>query len=119
MKTPGQIKSELEQFCGTENYYKYMNIMFTDGIKHLADTCECYWLLSVVASWQADSRVKQEEFQVFKLQVHEDKTAIITIEDGNGSVVAVQTLDYTDFCLDEIVLWYSSVDRILYLPSEH
>ncbi|MCX6152733.1 MAG: hypothetical protein NT007_01095 [Candidatus Kapabacteria bacterium] len=76
-----------------------MNIMFTDGIKYLADTCSCYWLISVVASWQADSRVKQEEFQVFNLQVHEDKTAIITIEDGNGSVVAVQTLDTQTFAL--------------------
>jgi hypothetical protein len=118
MNTPEQIKESLMQFTGTCNYYKHLlGIVYTDGIKFLADECQCYWLIDVVASYQYDSKVKQEEFQVYKLKVNADKTAILNIEDGNYNVVASQDFEFTDFPLDSIEIWFCN--NTCYLPSEH
>lgn len=118
MKTPEQIKEDLIQFTGTEHYYKNpFGIVFTDGIKYLADECQSYWLIDIVASYQFEPKVKEQEFQVYKLKVNEDRTAILTIEDGNYNEIAKQEIEFTDFPLDEIELWFSN--SILYLPSEH
>jgi hypothetical protein len=116
--TPEQIKAELDQFTGTEQYYKNsFGIVYTDGVKFLVDECHCYWLIDAVASWQLDKRVRQEEFQVFKLIVNDDKTATLNIEDGNNNLVATQAIEFTDFPLDEITIWFEN--KVAYLPSEH
>lgn len=118
MKTASEIKNELRQFNGTSQYYAHpFNICYTDGIKYMAEICSCYWLIDLVASWQTDSRVKVHEFQVYKLRVQEDKSAIVTIEDGNSNIIQSQKIEYTSFPLDEIDIWFCC--GVLYLPSEH
>ena len=118
MEKPEIIKQELMQFSGTINYYKNpFGIKYTDGIKYLAESCQSYWLIDAVASWQLDKKVKKQDFQVFKLNVNSDKSAILTIEDGNYKIVANQEIEFTDFPLDEIEMWFAN--KVLYLPSEH
>ena len=115
--TPEEIKSELKYFTGSENYYKFpFNIMITDGVKFLADSCQCYWLITNIASYQLLDKVKSEPFQVYKMTV-KDHSAIINIEDGNNHVIASYDIPFTDFPLEEIELWFSN--NVLYLPSEH
>lgn len=117
MKTKEEILNTLPCFTGTEHYYKHpFGIKFTDGVKYLADECQCYWLLDIVASYQFDTNVKNE-FQVFKLRVNEDKTALIEISDGNHNVLATQDLEFTDFPLERIELW--CIDNVCILPSEY
>ena len=113
------IINNLNYFTGTTTYYKAgLGIVFTDGVKYLADQCKCYWLIDMVMSWQLDKQVKKEEFQLCRLKVnHEDNSAVFTIEDGNYNIIAQQDIVYTDFPLDEIVVWYSN--KVIYLPSEH
>ena len=118
MKKAEEIKEMLNQFTGTENYYRHpFGIKFTDGIKTLADECQCYWLIDIVASYQFEKKVKEQEFQVYKLKVHEDKSATLNIEDGNCNIIATQEIEFTDFPLDEIEIWFSN--GVCYLPSEH
>jgi hypothetical protein len=77
-----------------------------------------YWLLDEIAIIQPyDKRVAAEEFQVWKLVVRPDRTATLTCEDGNGNVVFTKELEYTDFPLDEVTLWFAN--NTIYLPSEH
>ena len=48
MKTQvNKIKTELQQFIGSETFYKIplIGTKFTDGIKYLADAAECFWLV--------------------------------------------------------------------------
>lgn len=44
------LKNSLDQFYGTEHYYKVglTPIVATEGVKYFADTCECYWLLDEI-----------------------------------------------------------------------
>ena len=119
MTNSSKLSVELQQFHGTEHYYQHQMglIHFTDGIKYLAENAGAYWLIDIVASYQVDHKVKQESFQVFELKVDTDKSATITITDGNDNILRVQELEYTDFPLSEITVW--CVDKIMLLPGEY
>ncbi len=119
MKSPEEIKNGLEQFTGTEQYYKYTTgLLLTDGVKYLADACDCYWLLDIIVSYQFNRKIACEPFQTYKLTVNQKRnSAKVTIEDGNENVLKTQIIEYTDFPLDEIKLW--CIDKVILLPSEY
>ena len=112
---------ELRQFTGSEHWYRHglvRDILYTDGAKYVADQGGAYWLLDEIALAQrGNSRVAAQEFQVWKLAVKPDNTAVLTCDDGNGNVVASKPIPFTDFPLDEIELWFTN--NTIYLPSEH
>jgi hypothetical protein len=73
--------------------------------------------MKIALAQRFDKRVAAEEFQVWKLKVNSDHTATLTCEDGNGNPVASKALEYTDFPLPEIFLWFT--DNTIFLPSEY
>jgi len=113
------LKAELVQFIGTQNYYRHFTgLIYTDGIKYLADKAGAYWLIDLIASWQAKQKVRECYFQIWELKVNEDRTAVITMkEDTNEPIKAKQEIQFTDFPLDHIKLY--CVDGVLMLPSEY
>jgi Family of unknown function (DUF6876) len=118
MNKTNNLTVELEQFHGTENYYKHQFglIHYTDGIKYLAENAECYWLIDIVASYQLDVAIRNESFQVYKLKV-KNEAAELEISDGNENILAEQKIAFTDFPLTAISLW--CVGKILMLPGEY
>ena len=110
-------KEDLSQFTGTEHWYKHMcRTTYTDGIKYLADEANAYWLLDIVASYQP--KHKDKPFQIWKLTVNKDKTAVVTMkEDSNKPVLVEQKIEYTDFPLDEIEFY--CIDGVMLLKSEY
>ena len=117
MKSAQEIQDSLGIFTGTEHYYKHLGIMITDGVKYLAESCEAWWLVDLVASYQFSPEVKDEKFQVYRLKVNPDKSAIVEISDGNNHILMIQEIEYTDFPLDKIEIW--CIDKICLLPSEY
>jgi hypothetical protein len=113
--------ADLSQFTGSETWYRHginRNVLFSDGAKYVADHAGAYWLLDEIAIIQPnDKRVAAEEFQVWKLVVRSDRTGLLTCEDGNGNIVFSKVIEYTDFPLDEVSLWFAN--NVIYLPSEH
>lgn len=114
-------KSDLRQFTGSEHWYRHplaRQVLFTDGAKYVADQAEAYWLLDEIAFAQrAQKAVAAEEFQVWKLAVKPDRTAMLSCEDGNYNVVFTKALEFTDFPEPEIVLWFAN--NTIFLPSEY
>jgi hypothetical protein len=114
-------KSALDQFTGSENWYRHginRSVLFTDGAKYLADQAGAYWLLDEIAITQRhDKHVATEEFQVWKLAVRTDHTATLNCDDGNGKIVFSKEIEYTDFLLDEITLYFTN--NVIHLPSEY
>jgi hypothetical protein len=113
-------KADLVQFTGTEHYFRHpinRKVLYTDGAQHVAEAGGAYWLLDEIAIIQPyDKRVAAEEFQVWKLAVRPDHTATLTCEDGNSNTVFTKEIEFTDFPLHEITLWFEN--RVIYLPSE-
>ncbi len=83
--------TDLAQFTGTEQWYRHSinrTVLYTDGVRHVAEHGQAYWLLDEIALIQPyDKSIAAEEFQVWKLEVQPDKTATLACDDGNGHVV--------------------------------
>ena len=114
-------ESQLRQFTGSENWYRHginRSVLYTDGAQFLAEQGGAYWLLDIIAiAQQHESRVAQEEFQVWKLQIRSDRSATVLCDDGNGNVVYTQEIPFTDFPLDEVKLYFAN--NVIHLPSEY
>lgn len=121
MFDPKLTHAELSHFTGSEHWYRHAlvrSILFTDGAKYLADKAGAYWLLDEIALAQRyEQPVAAEEFQLWKLSVRPDRTAVLACENGNGDVILRKDIPFTDFPLDEINL-YCANNTIL-LPSEY
>ena len=121
MTTKTLNKSDLAQFTGSENWYRHAinrNVSYTDGAQHVAENGGAYWLLDEIAIIQPyNKRVAAEEFQVWKLVVQLDRSATLTCDDGNGNTVFSKKIEYTDFPLNEITLYFCN--NVIHLPSEY
>jgi hypothetical protein len=85
------------------------NVLYTDGAQHVAEHGGAYWLLDEIAIIQPYNKaVAAEEFQVWKLAIHPNRTATLTCDDGNGNIVFTKEIEHTDFPLDEITLYFTN-----------
>ena len=114
-------KADLRQFTGSETWWRHglvRDVLFTDGAKHVADAGGAYWLIDEIAFAQRHNKeVAGEEFQFWKLTVKPDQTATLTCDDGNGHVVFTKRIEFTDFPLEEITLYFTN--KTILLPSEY
>jgi hypothetical protein len=114
-------EADLRQFTGSETWYRHglnRKVLFTDGAKYVADHGGAYWLLDEIALIQPfDHRVAAEKFQVWTLTVRTDHTATLTCHDGNSNVVLSKEIEFTDFPLPEIKLFFQN--NTIFLPSEY
>lgn len=112
---------DLWQFTGSEHWYRHSlirTILYTDGAQFVAEQGGAYWLLDEIAFAQkGNPAVAAEEFQLWKLTVNPDQTGLLVCEDGNGNAVYTKPLDYTDFPLAEIKLYFTN--NVILLPSEY
>ncbi len=51
------------------------------------------------------------------LKVNKDKSTVLKIENGNNREIQMQEIEFTDFPLEQIEIWFS--EGLAYLPSEH
>lgn len=124
--TKDQLLDELRHFYGTEHYYRANpGLLVTDGVKFLADNAGCYWLLDMVWSYLPVLRKSRDTFFVVVLTKEgvRDPGAIFSIQDDipPNQTYAQQAVDYTDFPLDEIVMYLSATEEefVLMLRSEY
>ncbi len=113
--------ADLDGFTGTEHWYRHPlapGVLYTDGARYVAEQGGAYWLLDSIAIAQKFSAaVAAEGFQLWKLTVEDDRTALLVCEDGNGRRVYAQAIDYTDFPLPQIKLYFTG--GVILLPSEY
>lgn len=118
-----EIQKTLPHFSSTENYYRHTlgGFYYTDGVEYLAQSCEAYWLIDAIASYQMSKKLRNneslQEFQIWKLQVNEDKSATLTLEADTDQVVLTQKIPYTTFPLTEIRFYLGN--KVLMLASEY
>jgi hypothetical protein len=112
--------SDLAHFTGTEQIYRHglvCHINYTDGVQHVAEAGEAYWLIDKIACLQLEPTFVKVEFQLWRLSVSDDLSAELTCSDGNATEIHRERIDYTDFPLPEIKLYVAN--RTILLPSEY
>lgn len=109
--------NELRQFSGTEHWYKHLSgYLYTDGVRYVAQKGGAYWLVDKIL-FTTRAKKALQEFDAWKLTVNEDRSAILVSEDGNYNELYREKIEWTDFPLKKIELWFES--GVLILPSEH
>jgi len=112
--------SDLCQFYGTEMWHRdplMVNMVFTDGVKHVADTRQAYWLIMFIYARYVHMKVfKNEPFITIEMTTEED-TAEVVFTDGNNNILHVEEIDYTDYPDEGVCMWL--VNGVLMLPSEY
>ena len=118
MKTKAEILAELPNFYGTEQWHRYSpvlfpNILLTDGVLFIAESCDAFWLMDVISSHLTSVRKAGDTFAVALLTKDcvNGSSALFALQDDVPPNVtyATQAISYTDFPLDEIK-FYVSVD---------
>ncbi|MFA6057883.1 MAG: DUF6876 family protein [Taibaiella sp.] len=106
---------QLADYTCTENYYTHFTgILFTDGVRALCETFECYWFLDIICSYQR--QLRNEEFQSWKLMRAKGTSAIVTCDNGNGRILIEQLIPFTDFEPSGATVWLEN--NVALLPSE-
>ena len=118
-------EKDLRRFSGSETMTRFnslfKNALLSEGALYLAQEGQAYWLMDIIASVQGLEAVKGEYFQVWRLQVNEDQSALVTCDDGNENILYTQAIEYTDFSLDHIKLYAvkDGDNLVIMLPGEY
>ena len=120
MNKPKEKRWE-DRYCTDKIYMHWTKHMkYTDGIKEMAEDCEAYWLIDILASYQGlikRNHPRLRDFQLWELRV-KDNTGIITCCGDSGErAIITQEIEYTDFPLDYIKIWVE--DDVALFPNEH
>lgn len=125
---------DLAGFSGTSQYYRYSPLfpwlVLTDGTRYLVEHGECYWLIDQIASLQFYPTIKNHRelkaLQLWRLDVKEDKSAMLSCEWDSNKVVYTESISHTDFPLDSVRIWIaptwledSGWVKVAFLPSEY
>ncbi len=128
-----QLLAELRQYTGDLERYRHSfnrRLIYTPGVKHLAEQAGAYWLLDAIASHvnskpfceALDQNPRLWAFQCWTLAVQPSGVAVLTaVSDRDEPPFIRQFIPFTDFPLEQIDLWvgWNGESWTLYLPSEH
>lgn len=129
-----RIEAELAHFTGDIDRYRHpinRRVIYTPGVRHLAEQAGAYWLVDAIASWigshsfnqaiDADPRIGSLHFWRLTVDRSDDSARLTADADVGEAPFIAQEVPYTDFPLDEIAIWagFSGDHWTLYLPSEH
>ena len=125
--------ADLRQFTGTTAWYRHRmtaKVVFTDGVKYLAEKGGAYWLIDAIVSHLLTPAMRRaiandgrlSTLQFWRLEVAADQTAVLTCRADDGVTPAItQKIPSTDFPLDHVDIWcgFDGERWTLYLSSEH
>tara|TARA_R100000315_G_C5235508_1_gene147342 strand:- start:3280 stop:3702 length:423 start_codon:yes stop_codon:yes gene_type:complete len=140
MLTANEIQDGLKKFWCTTQYHRHgLSLPYTDGVKYLIDNAEAYWLVDAISIQHKFNHDvfddRRQGFTFWKLVKNEDDSCDLTCGDDEigGKFVTFDTpgrpepysvqpvweeiIPWTNFPLDEVILWYEN--GVIILPSEH
>lgn len=105
---------DLGQYYGTQGYAGVLGVNVTDGVQYIMNNGYSWFVTDMIAVLR--TKIK-ELFCSVKLKVDkEKKTAVATIDDGNGKILYTQEYDYTDAKRD-LHLFFTN--NVLMLSGEY
>lgn len=126
-------KQDLTHFTGDLERWRHQfnrSVIYTPGVRHVAEAGEAYWLIDAIASWigsptfnEAATKIDGiSEWHTWTLSVGDNNAAtLFATADEPADAFITQAIPYTDFPLSSIDVWagYDGSHWTLYLPSEH
>lgn len=118
---PDTLIANLSQFTGTETWHRRRgtSILYTDGVRYLADNANAWWLVDAIASHQANPILRYETLQIWHLMKTGRSARLTCSHDFRGYPVDIyitQEIPNTDFPLKRFTLYLD--EKVLMLPGE-
>lgn len=119
------VREYIAHVNGTENWYKNpIGLIYTDGVRVVAEACGAYWLIDVIASHQCKIRVRREMFQLWTLSGEgtEEKPWVVECHTDcapHGHLITRQEIPYTDFPAELMPMTMWVENGTILLPCEH
>ncbi len=118
---------ELKHFTSSDEIYQHWisQMCYTEGVKYLANETDGYWLVDEIAFVILPRLLKENKdwFYSIKLSINSDKSAVITVSNGNDNIYMKHPINWTDFfVLEKAVDFYlcdSGSYYCLMLPGEY
>lgn len=107
---------------GTNKYYQHFTkiVLYTDGIKDMADALKCHWLIDLIASYQITKKFRDIAYQTWKFTAKDSK-CVAECFGYSDVAVAEQKIPFTTLPDGEIVVvavWQDEKTMIIALPVE-
>ena len=112
--------NRIENFKPTAKWYRHPenpSIFYSDGIKFLADSAYCWWLIDDMVSAQTFGKVSANKFQIWILEKTGKKSAVLKCESEHGTILFKKTVAYTEFPLPKVMIYV--VNKTVMLASEY
>ena len=123
------MNQDLKQFYGSEQFYKHgiiRSLIYTEGVKYLAETYSTYWFIDIVASYISEvfkeNKKSGDTMQIVGITVNGDHTAHFYIKhDTYTREFIQQDLLYADLPMGtyEFYLNWNGNGYTLLLKSEN
>ena len=93
-----ELQADLAHCNGTEYYYPSLmrNVVYTDGMKRVADLAGAYWLIDYVAPL-VSKMYPRAGFQLWELEVTGSEAVLTMREDSDRPALHEERIPYTDF----------------------
>jgi hypothetical protein len=114
------LQTALSQFTGTAQYWRVARqFVITDGVKYLAETLQCFWLVDAAISHLLE--IGTDDWFVLIITDVQGGKATMIYEDGNGQEHARQEIGSTDLDADVVRLYacWDTQQWVIMLPSEY
>ncbi|MDB5229772.1 MAG: hypothetical protein JWN76_577 [Chitinophagaceae bacterium] len=92
----------------------YKGIRISPGVKDLADSYNCYWILDIILFKQAG--LKEMHFQIWNLLKFENDSALLMCENSNKQMAAFEGIPKIDLMFPNITIWL--MHNLIVLPGE-
>jgi hypothetical protein len=113
------LRGQLARFRRSEEFHAHPSqaLVYTPGVKFLAERCGLFWLIDVIAAWQwralrdADLTI----FQLWELRPIGTRRVLVCLRDADSMAFALP-VGNRDSALDYVSLYVEL--GVLMLPSE-
>jgi hypothetical protein len=116
-----EFTSNLDQFIGSMQFYPiaFTPLIFTEGIRYFAETCECFWLVDLIG-YNLTLLHKRLGALFIDIEVNKRHTVHITVRQDSGMPIVFEKKQ-RDLCKVIPVGAYRFylINNTLLLPSEY
>jgi len=115
-KEPDLELKKLGQYYGTDNYYRCLGTLITDGVMYVMKNGYSWLVNDIIILVKFERKLRKQPFIYVRLQLNGDGSALLVFEDGNYNRLHVERYEWTD-AKRELEFFY--VGGVLLLKSEY
>jgi len=125
MTTPALQQTDLNQFTGTQTYYRHAlnrKVTYTDGVKYFADRAGAHWLIDILAT-ELERLARKHGILFITAKARDGKADLEALPDHGKPPLWSRHISLTDLPEGDWRLWMADGAPegtvVIMLPSEY